>query len=464
MNHGGVLIVLILLGCGSMGWTQEMRVWTDKKGRQITAAIEEVVEGKVHIRKQNGQRSVLTTDTLSQADRRYLNRYLAQQRRKEAQDLGRHLLKPESWTAARLPGLWRESSRTEQEIIRQTARKIPVFGEYANVLAYYRQDKLCEILVTYLEEGNFVGYRGDGPVDPDKERERLRQELVERRKKAFRERFAFLADKLPETLTKLTESEGRRTRVGKGDLRKRVIQFQTEALVLNLDLQQNHLIALRVLPAEDFDHRMRTAGNKSGGRHRAVKENVKVSKNGDHKITNIPMIEQGSRGYCAVGTLTMIMRYYGINADIDAMAAAAGYKEGAPDGSIITIYKSAAQIGKLRYNDENTVNLRKIQKAIDRGQPVLVWRHFSRTRDAYHSSMTSKILINPKIKLPKPDREERQKWPTTSDWGHASLITGYNKKRGEILFSESWTRQYTHRRMREEEFEATTYHLFYFTP
>jgi len=66
--------------------------------------------------------------------------------------------------------------------------------------------------------------------------------------------------------------------------------------------------------------------------------------------------------------------------------------------------------------------------------------------------------------LPKPDKKDKAAWPTRDDGGHASLVTGYNPDRGEVLFTESWLNDYRHRRMRTEEMEGTTYVIFYFNP
>lgn len=64
---------------------------------------------------------------------------------------------------------------------------------------------------------------------------------------------------------------------------------------------------------------------------------------------------------------------------------------------------------------------------------------------------------------PRKDKEDRDLWPTLDSGGHASLITGYNKERGE-LFTESWGENNRNRRMKAEEREATAYVVFEFQP
>jgi hypothetical protein len=47
---------------------------------------------------------------------------------------------------------------------------------------------------------------------------------------------------------------------------------------------------------------------------------------------------------------------------------------------------------------------------------------------------------------------------------HASVITGVNKKRDEVIFTESWGENNRNRRMRAEEMEATAYVTFLLEP
>ena len=102
-------------------------------------------------------------------------------------------------------------------------------------------------------------------------------------------------------------------------------------------------------------------------------------------------------------------------------------------------------------------------KAVDKGHPVIVWRYFSRGRDAIHSAFSRAYVKDPSVVLPKTTRTERKAWPNSKFGGHASLITGYNKKRDEFLFTESWGENNRHRRMLIDEMEYTAYYVFFFT-
>jgi hypothetical protein len=210
-----------------------------------------------------------------------------------------------------------------------------------------------------------------------------------------------------------------------------------------------------------------TGGTGITARRRDAKGAVEELPNGDEIITNIPMFNQGGRGYCAIGTLAMVTQYYGLNLNIDQLAAKAGYKEGdTANAAIIPIYQAAAREAKLRYAHDNGLTFRQAEQAVEKGKPLIVWRYFSRERDAFHERFAKQVAGDPSATLPDPrkDKADRAQWPDKNTGGHASLITGINKKRNEVLFTESWGENNRNRRMRAEEMEATAYAVFALEP
>lgn len=375
------------------------------------------------------------------------------------------------WQSNGIPGEWHIMSSTAQERIERLSNRPQVFGKSVDhIRRYIRDGLLIQITIVFLEEGNFVGYRDGGAVNAEEERNRGEQfdtigQSVQERKKAFEKKFRELSESLPTTVARVTRDKGRQITIGQGDLRKRILQFTSGELVLNLDMQPGHLVALTILRSENFNRRMRIESGNSGNRRAQARSNVEVLTNGDSVIQNIPMIEQGSRGYCAIGTLTMITRYYGLALDIDSMAAAAGYSEGGPQNATIEeIYQAAARQGRIDLNSTSNFSFKLIKRSIDRGEPVLVWRWFSRERNAFHSNFAERFAVDPNSVLPNLKERNQPPLPQPDDGGHASLITGYNQQRGEILFTESWRNEFRQRRMLTSELEKTSYHVFFFKP
>jgi len=103
--------------------------------------------------------------------------------------------------------------------------------------------------------------------------------------------------------------------------------------------------------------------------------NVKREENGDVWIDNIPMVNQGPKGYCAPATFERAMRYMRVPADMYLLATAATSPEGGTnttqlaDDSKRIVRSKARRIKELSL--EKDLDIKEIKKFIDKGVPVL---------------------------------------------------------------------------------------------
>lgn len=145
---------------------------------------------------------------------------------------------------------------------------------------------------------------------------------------------------------------------------------------------------------------------------------------GDVFIENIPMVNQGRKGYCVPATIERLLRYYGINADMHSLALVmetelgGGTRVGGDFPSLTRI----AEDTDLTRTDYCNI-----------GDPHDE-RGFSRFRDGVFSSIRKGHPL-----LWAVDRL----FPWDSDSGangagHMRLIVGYNRRTREILYSDSW--------------------------
>jgi hypothetical protein len=89
----------------------------------------------------------------------------------------------------------------------------------------------------------------------------------------------------------------------------------------------------------------------------------------------------------------------------------------------------------------------------------------SEDREKAHSVFASQLLKQPLAALPEPSRSERDFWPERSKKGspsHASVISGINAERNEVVFTDPWGEAARNRRMHSDEMEKTAYTVFYF--
>lgn len=110
------------------------------------------------------------------------------------------------------------------------------------------------------------------------------------------------------------------------------IQLDVSKLTEDNDPDKNH----------GFDNK--PVAKKSSGK---LEDNVKKESNGDVFIENVPMVDQGAKGYCAVAVVERILRYYGQDVDQHQIAQAVGTSETGTD--LNEMFKALKGIGaKLR--------------------------------------------------------------------------------------------------------------------
>lgn len=229
-------------------------------------------------------------------------------------------------------------------------------------------------------------------------------------------------------------------------------------------------------------------------------ENVAHGAKGDVFIDGIPMVDQGAKGYCSVATSERVLKYFGIDVDEHEVAVAAGTT--ADNGTSTDAMRKAVEaigrryqlstvIGKGRFDLENG-NLRdelmeelksynKIAKKLKKPQinedeslnmmvdPEVFKEvrvkgsgktNYARFLNDIHKQIDRGIPIFWGVMLgiyPEPGLPQ-------SGGGHMRLIIGYNDKKKEILYSDSWGAGHELKRMPAEWAWTITVNTIYLRP
>ncbi len=240
-----------------------------------------------------------------------------------------------------------------------------------------------------------------------------------------------------------------------------------------------------------------------GGAHAPVtgyrlKQRVRRSSTGDVWVGDVPMVDQGQKGYCAAATSERLLRYYGRGVDqhdvaqlADTARAGGTSTEGmldalrriggnfqldvkqlyasdwksferlirdynrlaeAKDATVIT-YGNTIDVGKL-YAEMDALLLKKA-----RAQRTQEYAAFTRDVHTYvdagvpliWSCIVGKFPENPPINA-------------TGAFGHMRMIIGYNKTTDEILYTDSWGPGHDLKRMPAPEAWTTLEGLFVVKP
>ena len=219
----------------------------------------------------------------------------------------------------------------------------------------------------------------------------------------------------------------------------------------------NEYVALRILPTASIDDT--DADRKAFAAAKAnLSQRVKHKENGDVVITDLPMIDQGRKGYCVPATFERVLRYYGLSEDMNILAMAGQTKAGggtSVSGIEGATYTTLRDAGATITQKNFSGSIQEIKPMINAGKPLL-FTHFStpefntrvNERMMHRIAVTNwedwsaRFLPSFKKTIPlKPDPE----------YGHICLIIGYNEKTREIAISDSWGRAAKERWMTEDE-------------
>lgn len=242
---------------------------------------------------------------------------------------------------------------------------------------------------------------------------------------------------------------------------------------------------------------------------RTVKENVTRSPAGDVWIDNVPMVDQGQKGYCAAATSERVLRYYGLAVDqhqiaqlADTAAEGGTTLEGmakaiakvgrqfqldkkdliASDSEVsfeksehvklIDLYnaaarrKRAAEIDWKEFTENNTVDLQQIWRAMDPG--ILLTARSGQRQGLAQFTKNIKLYVEQGVPLLwsclvglYPETP-----PLGEDgaFGHVRLIIGYNEKTQELLYSDSWGPSHALKRLPLDKAWAMTKGLIVLKP
>ncbi len=178
--------------------------------------------------------------------------------------------------------------------------------------------------------------------------------------------------------------------------------------------------------------------------------NVKHEENGDVLITNIPMVNQGPKGYCAPATFERAMRYMKVPADMYLLATAATAPGGGTNTSKLAedakriIRSKSRRISDLTLQEKLTT--RAVSRYIDKGVPVL-WQmasleDYNKLANAWTEERQQQSDWAAWTEKAKTTGEEAGKKLVPSENFHICMIIGYNTATNELAVSDSWGPKY----------------------
>lgn len=199
---------------------------------------------------------------------------------------------------------------------------------------------------------------------------------------------------------------------------------------------------------------------------------------GTVEITGVPMRDQGDKGYCVAASCERLLRYLGVPCDMDELArlVAADAERGA---SPVIMYESLTKIDQ-RYNMR--AKLLKIPPgyglgdAASRKEVERAWKADMGKLIQEHVNLGLPLLwcvvlapgetgLSPgAVPRVTPGTIPAVRDQTANQVGHMRLITGYNSKTGDIIYTDSWGAGHERKVVSRAEAEQMTTAIFSMTP
>jgi hypothetical protein len=243
-------------------------------------------------------------------------------------------------------------------------------------------------------------------------------------------------------------------------------------------------VRLNIQPPGSDDRPIGATAEARGSRQAVKKfvgrDHIERSGNGDVKLKDVPMVDQGQKGYCVVASVERVMRYFGAEVDQHELAQIANSdaeKGTDPSVMLASLKKLTARLGvKSRpvydedindvlkmIDDYNRAAKRAKVPEIVMGGPVIDLRVFFKKvqPEIYKETRLKKtadfgkfqreiqrsigegvpLLWSVRLGI-VPEKEIPQAFG-----GHMRLIIGYNTTTGEVLYSDSWGMGHQEKRM-----------------
>lgn len=308
---------------------------------------------------------------------------------------------------------------------------LKIFGVSAEHIALKEDGgKLCEIEIMFFNKGDTASRLGFGMQSTKSNREK--REFSETAWKDCRTEIRRNLEK---------SGKPRREKIGSAKLRRSVEIWTCGGNEFLLDAKEGEFVRVFIVPKNRLNRLTDPTPERAKGN---LRENVVHRDNGDVLIENIPMVDQGQKGYCVPATIERVLHYYGISEpDMHTIADLAGTDAGG--GTLVSqlVRGLSPVVKKNRLSFETfRMQFQKIRQSVDKGVPML-WsmsatpEYMNRLKDNTFERKQAENFDDFATKLKK--REPLKVSPRDlSRYAHLCLIIGYNPKTKEICISDSW--------------------------
>ncbi len=469
------LLVLGLSLASAAAETSEFRTFTNTQGKAVQAKLVGVSGANVTLETANGQKFTFALASLSAADQQYVkamggksgpNDKLEPASVNEA--VGQPLFGDVPlWTssaeeiAAKLKIPQESKTKNTSSYRAYTKEDYLMFGAHPYAVAMYGEnDKVTGFSIVFANKGDLFSAKGSGEMHFDKDTPP--EEAAKIVKKAMDKDLVAIADTLTQKL-----GAPKKERFGEKAGRMNMQRWDWRGHAILLAEAEGVYVGLQIVTTAfaDAGGKVEETGDKVI--RARVLANLEKRENGDVVVGDLPMVDQGPKGYCVPATAERAMRYLGIPADMYILANAGESGFGGGTSVEKLLEGVAPQIRSKRRSFDawkGEMKMKEIAKYIDKGVP-LMWTLCSTSKfneTANQRTKERKGVTNwASWKTKVTEESANNALPKDKDTAHIVLIIGYNKDTNEIAFSDSWGERYKERWITLPEAEQVSHQNFY---
>lgn len=445
---------IALLFCSSvfsLQGAEEFRVFRSATGQEIRAKFEGMTGDMVKLRREDGKVFDLAKDKLSAEDQSYISEAAASASAlsgsintaagheivtgeslasRKAEELAKGLeLRPES--QSKYGKSWRRYAA------RGGAYQLFNAMPYSVALYSNEEDQVTSISAVYANKGDFGSTAGFGEDHFKGGTEATARTLGE------------AMDKDEQAISKaLTNALGppKIQRFGEGKSRRTIQRWDWNGHSFLLSKEDNEYVSLTIVTTETANAGGKSLRIKDEDLKKRLLGSVVKSPNGDVYISQIPMVDQGPKGYCVPATFERAMRTMGMDADMYLLAMVGQTSAG---GGTVVEYlvngiRSQVYSKGRRTKDEpvKDLKIRDVKRYVDQGVPIM-WRmcsmaDYNKTADKFtekRKTVTDWSAYAKEVAETSAEFGRREK---PDDNHHVCMIIGYNEATNELAVSDSW--------------------------
>ncbi|MDB6004016.1 MAG: hypothetical protein JWR15_1003 [Prosthecobacter sp.] len=336
-----------------------------------------------------------------------------------------------------------------------------MFGAHPYSVAMYAEnDKVTGFSLVFANKGDLFSSKGSGEMHFDKDTPPAEAEKMV--KKAMDKDLGAIAA----SLTKILGAP-KKERFGEKAGRMNMQRWDWRGHAILLAEAEGVYVGVQIVTTAfaDAGGKVEETGDKVI--RARVLANLEKRENGDVVVGDLPMVDQGPKGYCVPATAERAMRYLGIPADMYILANAGQSGFGGGTNVDKLLEGMAPQIrSKHRSFDtwEGEFKLKEIAKHIDKGVPIM-WCLYS--TDKFNETANARTKERKGVtdwaawKTKVTEESAANRLPKDKESAHVVLIIGYNKETNEIAFSDSWGESYKERWITLPEAEQVSQQYFY---